>query len=132
MKRALRVFGNKLGNCAYDKDFVRLAKSAQRPNVPSRHAPFPSVMPSVSRPPVISPPPPQQQQQQQQPSPPLQPLRASNAPVSLTTIPHPVNYAPKWQHPKSAPPAPPSDIDSEPIVTEERTFYTLLFAKTDV
>lgn len=32
MKRALRMFGNRLGNCAYDKVFLRDIKTA-RPNI---------------------------------------------------------------------------------------------------
>lgn len=42
MKRALRMFGNRLGNCAYDKVFLRDVKTA-RPNTttPLRPANYP-------------------------------------------------------------------------------------------
>lgn len=88
MKRALRMFGNRLGNCAYDKAFLRHVRQGTKPPVQA-----------ISKPPVPA---------------------ISKPPVTLSGLPPPANFTPKWQHPKSAPVAPPSETDSEPVVTEER------------
>lgn len=50
MKRALRMFGNRLGNCAYDKGFLKDIKNGRNPGVglktPLRPANYPK--PSVA------------------------------------------------------------------------------------
>ncbi|RCI08978.1 hypothetical protein L249_5039 [Ophiocordyceps polyrhachis-furcata BCC 54312] len=83
LKRALRSFGNVLGNCVYDKDYVKQVTKVKAQPVKRfdqdnlhRHADFattrqePSIKseaagPTLPPPPPPPPPPPQQQQQQQ-------------------------------------------------------------------
>ncbi|BFZ54323.1 DNA repair protein rad52 [Savitreella phatthalungensis] len=76
MKRAMRNFGSVLGNCLYDKQYLKDISKVRVPPVKfdvddlHRHR---SVQPQVQR--TTMPPPPQQQQQQQQ-----QPARSVSAP----------------------------------------------------
>lgn len=45
MKRALRIFGNRLGNCAYDKAFLRDIKKAPAPCPAPVPVPVPAALP---------------------------------------------------------------------------------------
>lgn len=71
MKRALRIFGNRLGNCAYDKMFLKEVKSrpAGSTNNLMRAANYPIKPPTVQKAPaaILQPIPLQPQQQLQQP-----------------------------------------------------------------
>ncbi|PJF20062.1 Rad52/22 double strand DNA break repair [Paramicrosporidium saccamoebae] len=48
MKRALRMFGNRLGNCAYDKTFLQQVRSKSRPNSTSKPVNLATTIPPVS------------------------------------------------------------------------------------
>ena len=77
MKRALRIFGNKLGNCAYDKVFLRQLKSGGGPKPP------------ISIPPPAVPPNPSNAKRPQ----------ADHPPFHAQAHPPP-DFVPRWQSPK--------------------------------
>lgn len=107
MKRALRMFGNRLGNCAYDKAFLRQVRSGTLPQKRPPAAP-----PSTEMPPSRMP--------------------LTNVPnVKISENVPPADFVPKWQHPKASgshggpnpqvnPNQAHSDFDSELVMTEER------------
>lgn len=128
MKRALRMFGSRLGNCAYDKAFLRQVK-----NGPPKRALVTNNNNTGGN----------------MNNPTNNHNRADTIPLSKQQTPS--DYAPSWKHPKTAPtetiitaPTAPvrginhsattsippttnttsatSEADSEPVVTEERTF----------
>lgn len=79
MKRALRVFGNRLGNCAYDKAFLKQVRAA------SSHVPY---RPQGTHQPTST------TSNGSHTAPTLPPIKISNNPA-------PVNFAPQWKHPKT-------------------------------
>lgn len=130
MKRALRVFGNRLGNCAYDKNYLRQVKSrtcpANRPPPPQGHAGTSTVSP-----PIEPPNKPQNLQIARNPSHSHHP----HHPQHSTDHPNPPpDFSPQWQHPRvamtnsshqlshlsEASKSVPHVTDSELLLTEER------------
>ena len=105
MKRALRVYGNRLGNCAYDKAFLRDVK-----NGPARPAPVAQTM---------------------QPVPQMQPPPVPTVPLDASAKPPP-NYTPTWTSAKtvmSPPTGPvlPSHIkDSDALLLHSDDFDALI------
>jgi DNA recombination protein Rad52 len=101
MKRCLRIFGYRLGNCAYDKSFLRQVRNGTKshPQPPvGNHTNIPQ---------------------------PIQPLHSGRVPpqptiqaVNLTSNAPPPDFIPAWQHPKAATTL--TEPDSEPLMTEER------------
>ena len=88
MKRALRMFGSRLGNCAYDKAFLRQVRAG--PSHPRPHPVAGSGPHHLTRPPqgpTIS-------AQHGGDTASIPPIRISNNPA-------PANFAPQWKHPKA-------------------------------
>lgn len=101
MKRALRVFGNRLGNCAYDKNYLRQVKSrtfpANRPPPPQGYAGTSAVSP-----PIEPPNKPHNLQTARNPSHLHNPHHPQH-PQDSTDHPNPPpDFSPKWQHPRVA------------------------------
>lgn len=112
MKRTLRIFGNRLGNCAYDKAYLKQVKSGNPQNPQSRQQPPPQpIMAKLPHPP---------QALRSLPTPTIN-IAPTTEPLKLSGLPPPPDYIPKWQHPKNIITSNNSEADSELVVTEERT-----------
>lgn len=109
MKRALRVFGNRLGNCAYDKAFLRKVKAAA-----SRPTGGGASNETLS-------------------NRPLGPPTTFNS-IRMSPQAPPIDFTPSWQHPKTAAAANNvsllSEADSELIVTEERMVFVSMYNRS--
>ena len=97
MKRCLRIFGYRLGNCAYDKSFLRQVRNGTK---------------SYPQPPISNHP------QSGQPLNPGRLPQPTIQTVNLTSNAPPPDFTPVWQHPKTAVAL--TEPDSEPLMTEER------------
>lgn len=88
MKRALRMFGNRLGNCAYDKAFLKQVRAGG----PSHPRPHPVGASSGSHHHFTHP--------HQGPTISAQ-HGGDSAPIRISNNPAPANFAPQWKHPKT-------------------------------